>query len=106
MFGDESGPAIADWRRLQERERFQLLKVSFLPDHIHLAVRTHPAVVPVELVARLMQTAQERMRRDFPEHLIQAELARLWPDRSYMGGYGDITAGKVQWHLRKWEAEA
>jgi REP element-mobilizing transposase RayT len=105
VFGDESGPVVAeDWRRLQESLRFHLLKVSFVPDHIHLAVRTHPAAVPAELVATLMQSAQERMLRDFPEHLIQAELARLWPDGAYVGGYGDITAGKVRGYMRKWEA--
>lgn len=104
VFGDESGRAVAeDWRGLQERERFQLLKVAFVPDHVHLAVRTHPAVVPVVLVSRLMQTAQARMLRDFPEHLIQAGLSRLWPNGAYVGGYGDITAGKVQGYLRKWE---
>jgi REP element-mobilizing transposase RayT len=70
VFGDESGPVIAeDWRILGNEEKFSLLKVSFVPDHIHVAVRTHPAVVPVELVARLMQAAQERMRRDFPENI-------------------------------------
>ena len=105
VFGDESGPVIAeDWRILGKEEKFFLLKVSFVPDHIHVAVRTHPAVVPVELVAKLMNAAQERMLREFPEHLIQAELSRLWPDGAYVGGYGDITAGRVQGYMRKWEA--
>lgn len=105
VFGDESGPALAeDWRGLQESGRFRLLKVSFVPDHVHLAVRMHPAVVPVELVARLMQTAQERMLRDFPEHLIQARVSRLWPNGAYVGSYGDITSKRVQGYVQRWEA--
>lgn len=104
VFGDESGPVIAeDWRILGNEEKFSLLKVSFVPDHIHVAVRTHPSVVPMVLVARLMQTAQERMLRNFPEHLIQAGLTRLWPDGAYVGSFGDITAGRVQGYMRKWE---
>lgn len=105
VFGDESGPVISEaWRGMQEHERFQLLKVSFVPDHIHLAVRMHPAAVPVELVARLMQAAQERMLRDFPEHLIQARLSRLWPNGAYLGSYGDITSPRVREYVRRWEA--
>lgn len=105
VFGDESGPVIAeDWRILGNEEKFSLLKVSFVPDHIHVAVRTHPAVVPVNLVARLMQSAQERMLRDFPEHLIQAELSRLWPNGAYLGSYGDITSKRVRGYIQRWEA--
>lgn len=105
VFGTEPGMAVAeDWRRLQESQRFQLLKVSFVPDHVHLAVQIHPATAPVDLVAKLMNAAQERLLRDFPEHLIQAKLSRLWPDGAYVGSYGDITAGRVQGYMRKWEA--
>ena len=64
----------------------------------------HPAVVPVNLVARLMQSAQERMLRDFPEHLIQAELSRLWPNGAYLGSYGDITSKRVRGYIQRWEA--
>lgn len=107
VFGDESGPVLAeDWRRLQKSERFKLLKVSFVPDHIHLALRAHPAVVPVELVARLMNAAQERMLRDFPEHLIQAGISRLWPNGAYLGSHGDITSKRVQGYMQRWEAGA
>ena len=105
VFGDESGPVLAeDWRGMQEKEKFFLLKAAFVPDHVHLAVQIHPATVPVELVAKLMNAAQERMLRDFPEHLIQAKLARLWPDGAYLGSYGDITSKRVQGYMRKWES--
>ena len=65
-----------------------------------------PAVVPVELVARLMNAAQERMLRDFPEHLIQAGISRLWPNGAYLGSYGDITSKRVQGYMQRWEAGA
>jgi REP element-mobilizing transposase RayT len=42
-FRSESGHAVSErWRTLEESERFALLKVSFVPDHVHLAVRTPP----------------------------------------------------------------
>ena len=105
VFGSESGPVIAeDWRRHESDGKFALLKVSFVPDHIHLAVRMHPAAVPEELAAFLMNRAQERMLRDFPEHLITAGVQRLWPGSAYAGSYGDITAGHVLGYMRKWEA--
>lgn len=106
VFGSESGPVIAeDWRRLQEKEKFFLLKASFVPDHVHLAMRVHPMVAPAELVARLMNAAQERMARDFAEHLIAAGVGRLWQNSAYVGSYGDITSARMQGYLRRW-AEA
>ncbi|MDY0146093.1 MAG: IS200/IS605 family transposase [Kiritimatiellia bacterium] len=107
VFGSESGPVIADdWRRHEKTGKFALLKAAFVPDHIHLAVRIHPSVAPAELAIQLMNIAQERLLRDFPEHLIEAGVGRLWPDSAYIGSYGDITAGTVQGYLRKWEAQA
>lgn len=107
VFGSESGPVLAeDWRKLGEKEKFILLKASFLPDHVHLAVRTHPAGMPALQAAELMDAAQERMLRDFPEHLIAAGVSRLWQAGAYVGSYGDITSKRVQEYVRRWQAEA
>ena len=43
----------------QANSRFVLLKVSFLPDHVHVAVRVHPSVAPAVLVAELMNSDNE-----------------------------------------------
>ena len=64
-----------------------MLKVSFVPDHVHLAVRTHPSVVPSVLVTELLNVAQEVIWADFAGAAIQASIPRLWQPGAYIGSF-------------------
>ena len=56
----QEGRAIAaELRRRQEQMRIAIIKVSFVPDHVHLAIRLHPTVSPAQVVAALMNAAQD-----------------------------------------------
>jgi REP element-mobilizing transposase RayT len=104
VFGSESGPVISDhWQSLGKNMKFALLKASFVPDHVHVAVRSHPSVAPVELAAELMNAAEEVMCREFREHLIQAGIDRLWQASAYIGSFGDISSSKIRNYVKKWE---
>ena len=105
VFGSRSGAAIArEWKRMEAGERFSLLKVSFVPDHVHIAVRIHPGVSPGELALKMMKAAEDLMRAEFREHLIQAGLDDLWQPSAYLGSYGDVTSKVVTGYMRKWAA--
>lgn len=107
IFGSMSGPAVtACWRRLEAEHRFALLKVSFVPDHIHIALRLHPDVAPAQVAVALMNAAADLMYTQFREHLIQGGLNQLWQPSAYIGGYGDVSSKMVKGYIRKWEAEA
>ncbi|MCI0464988.1 MAG: transposase, partial [Gemmataceae bacterium] len=107
VFGGEEGQAVAArWRQLQATERFVLQKVSFLPDHVHLAVRVHLSVVPAELVVALMNTAQQVVYEGFPRSVIRAGVERLWQPSAYVGSFGDLATPQVQAYLRSWKAES
>jgi REP element-mobilizing transposase RayT len=44
VFGQASGEAVSDgWRQLQADLQLLFEKVSFVPDHVHLAVSLHPS---------------------------------------------------------------
>jgi REP element-mobilizing transposase RayT len=90
------------WRALEKAERFSLMKVSFVPDHVHLAVRVHPAVAPSVLVVRLLNIAQEVLWERFPDAAIQASIPRLWQPSAYIGSFGELATAKVQRYLRNW----
>jgi REP element-mobilizing transposase RayT len=90
------------WRALEKAERFSLMKVSFVPDHVHLAVRVHPAVAPSVLVVRLLNVAQEVIWERFPDAAIQASIPRLWQPSAYIGSFGELATAKVQRYLRNW----
>lgn len=97
IFGSESGKRVAEeWLRLQARWRVALLKVSFLPDHVHLALRLHPAVSPADTMVELMNVSQEAMKRE----LVSAGVNRLWQPSAYIGSYGDLASPQIRNMLR------
>ena len=109
VFGAKSGKAIAAaWRELETEceQKFALLKVSFVPDHVHLAVQQHPATSPAAVVVELMNAAQETMRGSFPEDLIQAGVSRLWQPSAYIGSFGEIKSRQVAAYVRRWREQA
>lgn len=106
VFGRTEGEAIATrWRQMQDELAMALEKVSFLPDHVHLAVRFHPSVSPAIMVVALMNAAQERMWRDFPDAVIRAGAERLWQPSAYLGAFGNLEAAKIAAYVRRWERE-
>ena len=103
VFGADAGTAITRaWRDLEQGSRFALLKVSFVPDHVHLALRVHPVVPPGPLVVALMNAAQVLIWRDFADDAIQARVERLWQPSAYVGSYGDLATPQVGAYLRRW----
>ena len=105
VFGAAEGRAIAEaWRQLSLRAA--LLKVSFLPDHVHLAVRAHPSVAPAELALELMNTAQQVIFTEFAGAALQAKVERLWQPSAYIGSYGDLTSPQLRKYLHNFAGEA
>jgi REP element-mobilizing transposase RayT len=103
VFAQDEAQAVTEaWQALEQNERFTLMKVSFVPDHVHLAVRTHPAVAPAALVVRLLNVAQEVIWADFASAAIQARIPRLWQPGAYVGSFGELTTASVQRYLRNW----
>jgi REP element-mobilizing transposase RayT len=105
VFGPAEAAAVTGcWRDLQVAERFALRKVSFLPDHVHVAVRTHPGMSPGALVLVLMNAAQRLLWERFGEAVIQAGVERLWQPSAYVGSFGDLATPQLQRYLADWAA--
>ncbi len=104
IFGSESGPAVTRcWQKAEQENQFKLLKVSFLPDHVHLAMRGHPSIAPEKIVSELMNLAEEVMWERHSEHVIQAGVDRLFTPSAYVGGYGDLNSRALKRYLDRWE---
>ena len=80
-----------------------VLKVSFVPDHVHVAVRVHPSVVPEYLFVVLMNTAQDVMWAEFDLDVIRAAVERLWQPSGYIGSYGDLNSSSISSYVSKWK---
>jgi putative transposase len=104
VFTRQAGQAVCDcWERYQADWRIRLQKVSVLPDHIHIALRSHPTVVPAELVLEMLNRSQELVRERFGQLVVQAGIPRVWKPGAYTGSFGDITKVHVRNYLRQWE---
>ena len=96
VFDETSAEAIAnDWIRIQGDFGFLLEKVSFVPDHVHIAVSLHPKNSPAEVVVALMNVAQDKMWNCFESEVIKASVDRLWQASAYVGSFGSLTSNAV-----------
>jgi putative transposase len=106
VFGSQEGRVVADeWRKLQPSMRAALVKVSFLPDHAHLAIRAHPSVSPADLVVELMNSAQQVIFERFAGAILQARVERLWQPSAYIGSYGDLTSPQIRKYIYNFAGE-
>jgi len=100
ILGSQEGRRIAaEWRGLQLASRIALVKVSFVPDHVHVAFRAHPASSPADIACALMNSAQEAISGS----LIAARLERLWQPSAYLGSYGDLASPQIRKYLEHWK---
>jgi REP element-mobilizing transposase RayT len=106
VFGAAEGAAVAArWLELQREHRFALRKVSFVPDHVHVALLLHPALTPAQLVLTLMNQGQRLLVERFPKELVRAGVPRVWEPSAYLGSYGDLTTPQVQKYLERWQRQ-
>ena len=102
ILGSQQGRRIARaWLKIQREVRIALIKVSFVPDHVHVAVRSHPAVSPAAIAAVLMNSAQAVVQ----EELIEAGVDRLWMNTAYVGAYGDLADAQIRKFIKNWEKD-
>lgn len=106
VFNQSSAEAITDqWRQIQSDVRMRLEKVSFVPDHVHLAVTLHPSVDPASAVVALMNAGQEVMWHQFDRDVIQASVERLWQPSAYLGSFGDLASNAISAYVARWESD-
>jgi REP element-mobilizing transposase RayT len=107
VFGPQEAEAVtAVWRALEPQDAFALLKVSFLPDHVHLAVQVHPGVALDRLVIEMMGAAQKTIWEKFPQEAVRSGIPQLWQPSAYLGSFGDWATPQIDSYIRRWRAEA
>jgi REP element-mobilizing transposase RayT len=99
LIGSAQGRRIAkSWLKIQPDLQIALIKVSFVPDHVHVALRSHPSVSPASIAAALMNAAQQVMQVE----LIEAGVNRLWMNSAYVGSYGDLSSTQIRKFIESW----
>ena len=100
VFGTQPARQVCDaWLKLQVTMPVFIRKVSFVPDHVHIALRLHPSVAPADAVVALMNSAQEVMINE----MIRTGIDRLWQSSAYIGSYGDLASPQVRKYIDNWK---
>jgi putative transposase len=100
VFGTQPSRQVCDaWLKLQVTMPVFIRKVSFVPDHVHIALRLHPSVAPADVVVALMNSAQEVMINE----MIRTGIDRLWQSSAYIGSYGDLASPQVRKYIDNWK---
>ncbi|MBC8873000.1 MAG: IS200/IS605 family transposase [Planctomycetes bacterium] len=104
VFARAAAESMANaWRRIQGRYQMAIEKVSFVPDHVHVAVRAHPSQSPAEIAVALMNSSQDLMWSSFSDSVIRAGVERLWQASAYIGTYGNLESAKISAYVRRWK---
>jgi REP element-mobilizing transposase RayT len=90
------------WLVCQTTNRWAIEKVSFVADHVHLALRVHPGTSPASAVVVLMNASQALMWSGFAECVVRAGVERLWTPSAYIGSFGDLRSVKIGAYVRQW----
>lgn len=103
LFTSPAAEAVsARWEVVAGARRARLLKISWVPDHLHLALASHPSMVPLELVLAFLNESQALMASQFNSSLLHVDSGRLWKPGAYVGTYGDLASPQIQAYLRNW----
>jgi len=102
VFTDESAECITErWREM--RQGFLIDKVSFVPDHVHIALAIHPTKSPIAVVESLMNAGQDLMWDRYPNVIIRSAAERLWQPSAYFGSFGAISSKAIKAYMHRWE---
>ena len=105
-FTSDSAKVItARWEGLAEQERIRFAKVSWVPDHVHVAFRSHPSVVPAKIACLLLNASQEVLLERFDALAIRTGNPRIWKPGAYIGTYGDLANSQIQAYLDSWRKQ-
>jgi REP element-mobilizing transposase RayT len=105
VFHAESAEEVTE-KWLELPGKFLIDKVSFVPDHVHVAVSVHPSVPPAEVACELMNCSQELMWERHADSVVRAGVDRLWRPSAYVGSFGDLSSNAISAYLKRWAESA
>jgi putative transposase len=102
VFGSQLGEAVGQyWLKVAAKHNFAVDQVSFVPDHVHLLVRTKPNLSIESCASALLNNSQHLVVNQFPGSLIEAGANNLWVAGAYAGTCGRVSTAQVKAFLSR-----
>jgi putative transposase len=104
VFDSKLGEQLGQyWLRVADKRGFAIDRISLMPDHIHLLVRTTPKMSIEECALSLLNNGQYFVGQNAPQAMIQAKIEQLWQASAYAGTCGEMTTALVKKFLSQRE---
>lgn len=102
IFGSSEGRSLCEyWIRVAEKNGFAIDRCTFVPDHVHLLIRTMPNMSVEKCAFSLLNNGQYFIVKHAPELLVQAGIDQLWQDSAYVGTTGEFTTALMKSFLKE-----
>jgi len=75
----------------------EVLKLTIMPDHVHLFCTFPPTMAPYQIMHRLKGYTAHELREEFP--YLKSRLPNLWTRSYYVGTAGNVSASTIQRYI-------
>lgn len=97
VFDSALGEAMSQyWLRVAQKHGFAIDRISILPDHIHLLVRTVPKMSIESCALSLLNNGQYFVGRRASSALVRARIEGLWQGSAYACTTGRMTTALMK----------
>jgi len=97
VFDSGLGEALCKyWLRVANKRGFAIDRISIVPDHIHLLVRSVPKIAIEECALSLLNNGQYFVGKRAPHTLVQVGIEGLWQASAYAGTTGQLTTALLK----------
>ncbi len=84
------------WLTVASKRGFAIDRISVVPDHIHLLVRTIPRMSIEECALSLLNNGQYFVSKHEPKAIVRAGIDGLWQPSAYAGTTGKVTTALLK----------
>lgn len=88
------------WLRVATKRGFAIDQLTFVPDHVHLLLRSVPKMSIEDCALLLMNNGQHFIGETYPKVLVNAGIDQLWMPSAYGGTCGELTTALIKSWLR------
>jgi putative transposase len=101
VFDAALGKELSDyWLRVAAKYGFAIDRLTILPDHVHLLIRTVPKLDLAACALALMNNGEYFLVSQHPQILPAEKIDQLWQPSAYAGTCGDVSTALVKAWLR------
>ena len=84
------------WLRVADKYGFALDRITIVPDHVHLLVRTVPKLAIAACALALMNNGEFFITQQHPHLLPTEKIDQLWQPSAYAGTCGEVSTALVK----------